>query len=229
MFPRGSKPTISVVFCTLNEAGNLCHVLPKIPDWVDEVVLVDGGSTDNTVEIAKSLCPKVKVVYQQRRGKGDALWFGVKYASGNIIITLDADGATDPKYLPKFIEPLLAGYDFVKGSRFALGAPRNKPRHRIIGNWIITVTFNMLFWRRYTDICSGYNAFWRDKLGQMDFWSRDGFENEPLMNARIARKGLKVKEVGYVDEGRIRGKIKEQSWRQGIKAIKSILRARFRG
>ena len=228
MFPGGSKPQISLLICTLNEAGNINHVLTKIPDWVDEVVLVDGSSTDNTTQIAKAYCPNVKVIYQQRRGKGDALYLGVKYASGDIVVTLDADGATDPEYLPMFIEPLLAGYDFAKGSRFALGTPRNKPRHRIFGNWIITLTFNLLFWRRYTDLCSGYNAFWGSKLEHRDFWSRDGFENEPLVNARIAKMGLKVKEVGYKDGGRFRGESKERSWRQGTKAIKSILRERFR-
>ena len=228
MFPDGSNPKISVLICTLNEADNINHVFPKIPGWVDELILVDGWSSDHTIEIAKSLYPNVKVIHQQRRGKGDALYLGVKYATGDIVVTLDADGATDPEYLPMFIEPLLAGYDFAKGSRFVLGAPRNKPRHRIVGNWIITLTFNLLFWRKYTDLCSGYNAFWKNKLEHTYFWSRDGFENEPLINARIAKMGLKVKEVGYKDGGRLRGESKERSWRQGTKAIKSILRERFR-
>jgi glycosyltransferase involved in cell wall biosynthesis len=227
MFPEAPQPKLSAIICALNEADNLPHVLPKIPKWVDEVILVDGYSNDNTVEVAKALYPDIKVVHQPGKGKGDALRCGLKHASGDIIVTLDADGATNPEDMPKFIRPLLNGHDFAKGSRFALGLPRNKPWHRIFGNWVIATTFNLLFVSRYTDLCSGYNAFWRKKLEDIDLWSDDGFENEPLINAKVKKKGLKVIEVGYREGGRLNGEVKERSWRQGPKAIKSILRERF--
>ena len=147
---RGSKPKISVVICTFNEADNLPYVLPKIPDWVDEVILVDGHSTDNTVEVARKLRPDIRILYQPGRGKGDALKHGIGQASGDIIVTLDADGATDPEDMSKFIQPLLNGYDFAKGSRFIKGSTEDKPRHRIVGNWVITLTFGLLFFKRYT-------------------------------------------------------------------------------
>ena len=124
---------------------------------------------------------------------------------------------------------LLDGYDFAKGSRFRDGFPENKPAHRVVGNWIITLTFNFFFFARYTDLCSGYNAFWKKKMVALDSWSNDGFENEPLINARIRKHHLKVIEVAHDDPGRISGDVKEESWRQGTKAIKSILRERFRG
>ena len=225
----GNYPKITVLICTLNEEQNLPHVLPKIPEWVDEVLLVDGYSTDRTVEVAKKLYPEIKVVYQHGRGKGNALRYGIKHAFGDIVVTLDADGSTDPEEMPKFIEPLLDGYDFAKGSRFLHGFPRNKPWHRILGNWIITITFDVLFLRQYTDLCSGYNAFWKKAIGGTDRWSSDGFENEPLINSKVRKRGLKVIEVAHADSGRLKGDIKEQSWRQGFKAIKSILRERFRG
>ncbi|MFC2072337.1 glycosyltransferase family 2 protein [Chloroflexota bacterium] len=218
---------VTVLICTLNERENLLYVLPKIPAWVDEVLLVDGRSTDGTVEVAQKLCPRVKIVYQPGKGKGDALKCGIQYASGDIIITLDADGATDPSEIEKFIEPLLNGYDFAKGSRFLNGLPENKPLHRLLGNLLITITFDVLFFRRYTDLCSGYNAFWRKKLEGVDIWSADGFENEPLVNTRVMKYGLKVIEVGHIDGGRIAGNVKESSWRQGFKAIKGIVRERF--
>jgi glycosyltransferase involved in cell wall biosynthesis len=222
-------PKISVIICTLNEEQNLSHVLPKIPEWVDEILVVDGHSTDNTVEVAKRIRPEIKILYQSGEGKGDALRLGVKHASGDIIVTLDADGSTDPEELSRFIEPLLDGYDFAKGSRFVRGFPPNKPKHRILGNLIITITFNLLFFRGYTDLCSGYNAFWKKKLEQVDLHSHDGFENEPLINTRARKKGLKVIEVEHTDSGRLGGDIKEQSWRQGFKGIKSIVRERFSG
>jgi len=220
---------ITVIICTLNEEESLPYVLPNIPEWVDEILLVDGHSTDNTVEVAKTIRPEIKVLYQPGKGKGDALRHGIKHTTGDIIVTLDADKATDPEEMPKFIQPLLNGYDFAKGSRFLQGFPPNKPRHRILGNWIITITFNILFFRRYTDLCSGYNAFWRAAIEQINPWSSDGFENEPLINTRIRKAGLRVIEVGHLDQGRDKGEVKESSWRQGFKAIKSILRERLRG
>lgn len=205
------------------------HVLPKIPQWVDEILLVDGRSTDRTVEVAKGIHPEIRVVYQSGEGKGDALRCGIEQARGHIIVTLDADGSTDPEEMPKFIKPLLNGYDFAKGSRFLQGFPRNKPWYRILGNWIITLTFDVLFFSKYTDLCSGYNAFWKTAIEQANPWLPDGFENEPLINCRVRKKGVKVTEVGHLDTGRLQGDIKELSWRQGFKAIKTIIRERFRG
>lgn len=227
MFPRTPYPKISVIICTFNEEKNLPYVLPRIPAWVDEILLVDGHSTDKTIEVAKKLRPDTKVLYQPDKGKGDALRHGFKHASGDIIVTLDADGATDPGDMPKFIAPLLKGCDFAKGSRFALSLPANKPLHRIFGNLLIAAIFNILYNSKYTDICSGYNAFWRKVLEQTSFQSGDCFEDEPLFNARAKRAGLKVMEVGHHDLGRISGGSKAPSWRQGLKAIKTLVRERL--
>ena len=136
------KPTISVIICALNEEHNLQHVLPDIPTIVKEVVLVDGGSTDRTVETAERLCPNIRVIHQYKKGKGDALRLGVFLATGDIVVTLDADGATDPKEMAHFIPPLLDGYDFAKGTRFRFGFPNHKASHRKLGNWIILKVFN---------------------------------------------------------------------------------------
>ena len=224
------RPKVTALICTLNEEGCLPYVLPRIPEWVDEVLLVDGHSTDNTVEVAKRLYPNVRILYQPGRGKGGALKHGFDNAKGDIIVTLDADGSTDPEEMTKFINPLLNGYDFAKGSRFALGFPQDKPWHRIVGNWIITISFNVLFIRRYTDLCSGYNAFWKSRVQEaVNPWTTDGFENEPFINARVAKRRLKVAEIGYIEGRRLNGEVKERSWRQGVKAIKSILRECFRG
>ena len=226
--PEG-YPQISVIICALNEEESIPYILPKIPQWVDDIILVDGHSNDRTVQVARELRPSIKILYQPGKGKGDALRYGIKNATGEIIVTLDADDATDPEEITKFIEPLLDGHDFAKGSRFLQGPPPNKPWYRILGNWIITVTFNFLFFRKYTDLCSGYNAFWKKKIEQVDLSASDGFENEPLINARVRKAGLKVIEVGHLDEGRLKGDIKERSWRQGSKAIKTVVRERFCG
>lgn len=220
--------TITALICTLNEEETLPHVLPQIPDWVDEVLLVDGQSTDNTVTVANRLRPDARIVHQPGRGKGDALKYGVEQASGDIIVTLDADGTTDPEDMPRFVEPLLRGYDFVKGSRFALSRPAGKPRHRVFGNWVIVTTHNILYGTNYTDLCSGYNAFWKQAVARVDLsgWTN---QEEPLLNARVRKAGLKVAEVGHHDKGRIGGETKQPSWRQGSGAIRTVIRERFRG
>jgi len=223
------RPRVSVIICTLNEEESLPHVLPEIPDWVDEIVLVDGHSDDGTVEVARKICPEIKVLYQPGRGKGDALKYGIRSAGGDIIITLDADGETSPGEMGRFIEPLLNGYDFAKGTRFFNGLANHRPRHRLLGNRIITSTFNVLFSKKYTDLCSGYNAFWKKAIFKIDPWPADGFENEPFIHCRAAKRGLKVIEVPHIDEIRIGGEVKESSWRQGFKAIKTIFSERFRG
>jgi predicted aspartyl protease len=219
--------SITVIICTLNEEENLPYILPKIPDWVDEIILVDGHSTDNTVEVARRLRPEIKVLYQPGRGKGDALRQGFQQASGDIIVTLDADGSTDPEELPKFIEPLINGYDFAKGSRFLNNRP-NMPLHRRFGNWVLVTTANLLYGTKYTDICSGYNAFWKRAIEKVSL-SSYGFEMEQEMNVKIKKAGLKVIEVPCQDRGRLRGTSKTQDLKQGLTDLITIIKKRFRG
>ncbi len=222
-----SASKISVIICTFNEAKNLPHVLPRIPQWVDELLLVDGRSTDETVEMAKKLQPAIRILFQPRIGKGDALRFGFKQATGDIVVTLDADGATDPQEMNKFVTKLTLGYDFAKGSRFLIRLPSKKPAYRLIGNLLIAAVFNILYGTRYTDLCSGYNAFWRKNLDNLDLNSKDCFEDEPLLIAKVKKAGLKITEIGHVDYGRIGGESKSPSWRQGFKAIRTITRERL--
>lgn len=220
--------SITALICTLNEEENLPHVLPKLPKWVDEVLIVDGHSTDGTVEAIRRLRADAKVLSQPGRGKGDALKYGIEQANGDIVVTLDADGTTDPEDMPRFVQPLLTGYDFVKGSRFALSRPAGKPRHRIFGNWVIVTTHNILYRTNYTDLCSGYNAFWKRAIARVDLsgWTN---QEEPLLNARVRKAGLKVAEMSHHDKGRIGGETKQPSWRQGSGAVRTVIRERFRG
>ena len=223
--PEGC-PRISAIICTLNEEKNLPYVFPKIPRWVDEILLVDGHSTDRTVEVAKGIRPEIKVLYQPGKGKGDAIKYGIQQATGDIIVTLDADGATDPKQMPKFIEPLLDGYDFAKGSRFLKSNP-NMPLHRRFGNWVLTAAANLLFGTKYTDICSGYNAFWKEAINKINL-SSNGFEIEQEINVKIKKAGLKVIEVPCQDRGRVGGGSKVSDLKQGLTDLKTIIVERFR-
>ncbi len=180
---------------TLNEAGNLPHVLPRIPGWIHELIVVDGLSHDDTVAVAKTYAPRAKVLMVGTRGKGAALRAGFEEASGDIIVMLDADGSTDPQEISAFVGLLIAGADVAMGSRFAMGGGTDDmERHRRMGNWALTRLVRLGFKAPFSDLCYGYTAFWRDVLPVLDGPFR-GFEVETVMHIRAVRAGLRVAEV----------------------------------
>ncbi len=197
--------TISVIIPTLNEAQNLPHVLGALPDWISEVVIVDGRSTDDTVSVARQLRPDVKVVMQTGIGKGNALLAGFAASTGDIIVAMDADGSTDGREIVRFVAALTAGADFVKGSRFACGGgSEDITVARRLGNRFLGALVNALFGTRYTDLCYGYNAFWARHLEILAL-DCSGFEVETLMNIRAAIAGLRVHEVPSFEYRRVYG------------------------
>jgi glycosyltransferase involved in cell wall biosynthesis len=223
-----SDVTVSVVIPTLNEVRNLPHVLPRIPAWVDQVVLVDGGSEDGTVEVAEALIPEVCVVREFRPGKGAALQAGFRAAHGDIIVTIDADGSADPAEIPAFVGCLLAGADYAKGSRFTQGGgTRDMELLRRAGNWGLRLLVRVAFGGRYSDLCYGYNAFWRHVLPVID-GDADGFEIETLMNVRVLAARLQVAEVASHEEARIHGESHLKTFRDGFRVLRMIVRERLR-
>jgi glycosyltransferase involved in cell wall biosynthesis len=223
-----ARPTISVVIPTLNEAANLPHVLTRVPESVDEVIIVDGHSIDDTVGVARAIRPGVRVVLQDGRGKGTALACGFAAATGEIIVMLDADGSTDPEEIPRFVAALLAGADFAKGSRFAPGgSSADITGLRQLGNRALRVLVNVLYGTDYSDLCYGYNAFWRHCLVHMDV-SSHGFEVETLINVRVARAGLKVAEVPSVEHERLFGESNLHPVRDGLRVLRTIVTERLR-
>lgn len=216
--------SVSVVIPTLNEAQNLPHVLPRIPAWVQEIILVDGHSTDNTIEVARQLCPNIKIVMQEGKGKGAALRSGFAKATGDIVVMLDADGSTDPTEIPVFIGALLAGADMVKGSRFLQGGGTSDMSfHRKLGNWGFTFMVRRFFGGNYTDLCYGYAAFWRHILPQLNL-DGDGFEIETMINVRALCSGLRVAEVPSFEFERIHGVSNLRVVRDGFRVLRTIVK-----
>jgi len=216
------------VIPTLNEAKNLPYVLGNLPPDVYEVVLVDGDSTDGTVEVARELYPRVRIVSQTRRGKGNALACGFTACGGDVIVAIDADGSQDPQEIPRFVEALVSDADFVKGSRFmAGGGSADITLLRRSGNWLFTFLVNTKFHTRYTDLCYGYNAFWARNLPALEL-DCDGFEVETLMNIRAAKAGLRIAEVPSFEERRIHGTSNLHTFRDGWRVLMTILRERRR-
>ncbi|MBI4233152.1 MAG: glycosyltransferase family 2 protein [Chloroflexi bacterium] len=225
---KDGLPRITALICTLNEAANIPHILAALPPFVSEILVVDGHSTDGTVEVINSLCPQARILYQPGKGKGDALRYGIQNATGDIVVTLDADGSLDPAEMPRFIEPLLNGNDFAKGSRFLPGGGTDDmPRHRLFGNWVFTTLVNLLFGARYTDLCYGYNAFWRKALEGIEFHT-DSFAVETELNINIHRAHLKIAEVPSYERARFHGQGKLRSFRDGARILKTIFGERFR-
>ena len=220
--------TVSVVVPTLNEEENLPAVLARLPEGLHEVVIVDGHSTDDTVAVARSHRPDAIIVQQNGRGKGNALACGFWASSGEIIVMLDADGSTDPAEIPRFVAALLTGADFAKGSRFLSGGGSSDitPVRRL-GNRALSATVNRLWGVKYSDLCYGYNAFWRRCL---PFLAPDcnGFEVETLLNIRAARAKLVIYEVPSFEYERIHGLSNLNAPRDGIRVLRTILAERLR-
>jgi len=224
---RGSRrPKVSVVIPTLNEAKNLPYLLPFLPmDWIDEVVLVDGRSTDNTIEVARQLMPSIVVIEEKRKGKGIAMQSGFHGSTGDIIITLDADGSNDPREIPRMITALLEGGDMVKGSRFANGGGTNDMTLlRKAGNKGLIMLTNVLFSSAFTDLCYGYHAFWRYCLDYLDIEDQVGFEIDTGMYIQAWRNHLRLVETPSFEGYRFHGYGKLQTFKDGWRVLKQIIR-----
>ena len=231
-----TTPTVSVIIPARNEAANLPAVIARFPADLFEVILVDGHSTDGTVEVARELIPAVRVFHQEGRGKGDALAIGFAAARGDVIVMLDADGSADAVEIPRFVAALVAGADFVKGSRFAQGGGSSDITvTRRLGNRALCSLVNRAYGMSYTDLCYGYNAFWADCLpllrltwpgsplaasGSAPFGT--GFEVETTLNIRAAKAGLTVWEVPSFERPRIHGQSNLNAIRDGLRILRAI-------
>jgi glycosyltransferase involved in cell wall biosynthesis len=237
--PEGSKSSVSIVIPAKNEARNLPHVLARLPEDC-EVILVDGNSTDDTVDVARHLMPGITVIGQTRQGKGNALACGFATAKGDFIVMIDADGSNDPNEIPRFVAALKEGADFAKGSRFLTGGgSADISLVRRFGNFWLNRIVNLLYGTRYTDLCYGYNAFRRECLdvmnlgaieiegcGREDMLWGDGFEVETLINVRIAKAGLRVTEVPSFETVRHFGVSNLNAFSDGLRVLRTI-RAEF--
>jgi len=233
-------PKVSVIIPTLNEARNLPHVFSKLPPALHEIIIVDGHSVDDTIATARRLRPDVRIVKQSRSGKGNALACGFAAATGDIIAMVDADGSADPAEIPRFVRALLDGADFAKGTRFAAGGGSSDlTRLRRAGNRMLSGLVNLLCGTRYSDLCYGYNAFWRRHVPVLGldaespipadgtrFWG-DGFEVETLINIRIAQAGLDVTEVASYEHPRIHGVSNLNAFSDGWRVLRTILVERY--
>jgi glycosyltransferase involved in cell wall biosynthesis len=219
-----ATPTTTLVIPARNEAANIAWVLDQVPACIDEIVLVDGNSTDATVVTAHSCRPDARIVTQQRTGKGDALRTGCLAASGDVIVMIDADGSMSPEEIPHFLYFLSNGYDFVKGSRFmGGGASLDITRTRWLGNHALLQLVNTLYGAHLTDLCYGFCAFHRRYLDFLGF-TTPGFEIETQMTISALRAGLRIAEVPSLELPRRHGKSNLRTFRDGTRVLRTVLR-----
>ncbi len=230
------SPTVSVVIPALDEEDNLPVVLEGLPP-VDEIVIVDGGSADDTVAVAREVRPDAVVVRQTRTGKGNALACGFAASRGDIVITLNGDGSTDPGEIPRYVDALLCGAEVAHGSRYRDGGgDLVGSRLDRLGNALLSRLVNALFGTRFTDVGYGYNAYWRSVLAALELppidaprlrrgqplWG-DGPEIEPLINIRTAAQGMRVVEVASVGYPPINGVRERRRLGRALRALRTAL------
>ncbi len=216
--------TVSLVIPVRNEARNVGWVLEQIADDVDEIILVDGNSTDVTLITARRCRPDVRVVPQQGAGKGSALRTGFLAATGDVIVMMDADGSMSPQEIRHYLHFLANGYDFVKGSRFISGGGSlDITPFRGLGNWFLLTVFNTAYDAHLTDLCYGFCAFHRRYLEHLHL-SATGFEIEAEMTVRAMQAGLRIAEVPSLELPRRSGTSNLHAIRDGIRVLRTVLR-----
>jgi glycosyltransferase involved in cell wall biosynthesis len=212
-----------------NEARNLAHVLERLPNCIDEVILVDGRSSDITRLMARTCRPDIRIITDPQSGKGHALRAGFAAAQYDIIVALDADGSMSPEEIPQYLYFLDHGFDFVKGSRFmGGGGSLDITTLRRMGNKGLLLVANTLFRTQLTDLCYGFFAFRRQYLGHLGLCSA-GFEIETELTVRALNAGLRIAEVPSMELPRWSGQTSLRTFHDGFRVLQTIIRGRRLG
>ncbi len=221
----GGGPRVSVIVPARNEEENVLLVLPSIASYADEVLLVDGHSTDRTVELARSLEPKVRILHQQDSGKGNAIRLGLRSARGRFVCIVDADCSHDPAEIPRLVRALEAGADVVHGSRFVEGGgSADNTFLRTVGNWGLTFTMNLLCGTHFTDVVYGLFGFRQDVVPHLDLRA-DRWDIEVEILCRAEGLGLRVTELPSFERRRVHGESHFNGFVVAVRNIVMMMRA----
>jgi len=217
---------VSLIIPTLNEQGCIGRVLSEVPKKiVNEIIIVDGRSSDNTVaEARKELRKKDKIIYQKDMGYGAAFLEAFKVVSGDCIVMMDADGSHNPKDIKQIVDKLKEGYDYVIASRYAKGGrSEDDTLLRLLGNKIFTWMTNVVHGINTTDSLYLFTAISKQGLDKLKLKSKE-FEFCTEIIVKAHKAGLKFAEVPVVERPRFAGKSKVNPLIHGLKILKIILR-----
>ena len=222
---------LSIIVPCYNEIDTVEEIIQAVkncPHENKEIIIVDDFSVDGTRDKLKNGLEALvdSVIYHsQNMGKGAALRSGIKAATGEIVIVQDADLEYNPQEIPMVIQPILDGKaDVVYGSRFAGAGP-----HRVvyfwhmIGNTFLTTLSNMLTNINLTDMETCYKAFRSEIIKSIDI-KENRFGFEPEVTAKVAKKKCRIYEVGISYYGRTYEEGKKINWKDGLSAIRCILK-----
>jgi glycosyltransferase involved in cell wall biosynthesis len=234
-----------------NEERNISHVLRALPASVNEVIIVDGDSTDRTVEVVLQVRPDAVIVGQHSPGKGAATIAGLSKATGDIVVMLDGDDSMDPGEISSMVDLLVNGADVVHGSRGMIGGGSSDFTFiRRMGNHALRMMVNRLFRVKWTDVTYGFVALWADVIEELKLPDlinnpasalRDaetgkstrpvayghGFEVEVLLLSRAARAGLVVDETPSFERKRRHGTSNLHAAKDGFRVFLAIMKERF--
>ena len=228
-------PEISLVIPAFNEAQTIEALLRRVAELgLDaEMIVVDDGSTDETVAILERLdgdMPGLRVMRQPRNlGKGAAVRVGIAASTSEIVLIQDADLEYDPADIPRLVAPLRDGRaDVVYGTRLRGGSEPQRAHMfwHYAGNRLLSLLTNILFNTTISDMEVGYKAFRGDLVRSIRLVSND-FAFEPEITAKVLRRGVRLYEVPIAYYGRTYDEGKKITWRDGLKAIAALARFRF--
>lgn len=217
---------VTLIMLTLNEIDGLKAIMPRIdPSWYDELIVMDGGSSDGTIEFCKA--HGYPVYIQQNPGLGSAYLEALQKATGEIIITFSPDGNSDPSRLPNLIAKMKEGYDIVIVSRYREWAiSEDDDLVTGFGNWMFTKMFNILFRESVTDLLVIYRAFKKSLVEELKVDHRAIAWQTQLM-AKAAKNRKKIGEIPGNEPPRIGGARKMSPIRNGLAELYMLSREFF--
>jgi len=216
---------ITAIIPCLNEEQGIERVLARMPEFVDEVIVVDNGSTDRTREVAESF--GAKVIREDVRGYGRAYKSGFARATGDVIVTLDGDHSYPPDAISYLLEAFLhLEADFLNASRFPVRDRRAMSFKHKFGNVALSLAMSLLFLRWVRDSQSGMWVFRRAILRDMSLESDGMAFSEEIKIEALKNRGIRFEEISIQYSSRL-GEIKLNPWRDGIHNLLFLMRKRF--
>ncbi len=224
-------PKVCIIIPTINEAETIGRVIDEIPrqaleqaGYDVEVMVIDGGSTDGTIQIAEE--KGARVVVEPRRGKGRGMRTALDMTQADFIFMLDGDYTYPPGYIAQMLELLCDTYPVVIGSRLRGQIEKGgMSRLNIIGNHLLTLIANILYGTRLSDLCTGYWGLRGEVIPNLNL-SADGFDFEAEMFSQVVKKGYRIGEVPIYYRRR-QTPPKLSSLRDGLKIGWALITRRF--